>query len=360
MAARAFSFSILRSEVLSLLTSRFPADGSVDDYNYILNKNFTNFNGVSTAAISSASTTDTDRTPGTYNNVPHADNANQGSGATFNIRINSDGTATLLAVNASGSGYSVTGGTASKRLTISNSVLGGGTELTGITVSNEGTNTDYAGTYTVTQGKEFDTANDQFVNNASQNYFRSATSGTANIIAWDSTESAWYIIPSVDQSDFSYTADTEIEVSDWGSSATNPAGASSVYGTITTTTTSADDVLLDVSSILSDPSAEIVFGRNITRNPTHRTLTAKFGDGYEQRVLDGINSKDETFSVNFANRDWSEIEVIAAFLDAKAARSFNITLQRETFKVVCDKYSITYNQVDIHSLNATFRRVYEP
>lgn len=250
MAARAFSFSILRSEVLSLLTSRFPADGSVDDYNYILNKNFTNFNGVSTAAISSASTTDTDRTPGTYNNVPHADNANQGSGATFNIRINSDGTATLLAVNASGSGYSVTGATASKRLTISNSVLGGGT--------------------------------------------------------------------------------------------------------------GGDDVLLDVSSILSDPSAEIVFGRNITRNPTHRTLTAKFGDGYEQRVLDGINSKDETFTVNFANRDWTEIEVIAAFLDAKAARSFNITLQRETFKVVSDKYSITYNQVDIHSLNATFRRVYEP
>jgi len=102
------------------------------------------------------------------------------------------------------------------------------------------------------------------------------------------------------------------------------------------------------------------FNRNTNRTSTHRTLTAKFGDGYEQRVLDGINTKNETLSALFSNRVWQEIEIISAFLDAKAGRSFNIVLQRETLKVVCENYNVTYTQPNVHTLSANLKRVYEP
>jgi hypothetical protein len=63
----------------------------------------------------------------------------------------------------------------------------------------------------------------------------------------------------------------------------------------------------DVAVIATNPSKELNFNRNTNRTSTHRTLTAKFGDGYEQRVLDGINTKNETLSALFSNRVWQEI-----------------------------------------------------
>jgi len=116
----------------------------------------------------------------------------------------------------------------------------------------------------------------------------------------------------------------------------------------------------DVAVIATNPSKELNFNRNTNRTSTHRTLTAKFGDGYEQRVLDGINTKNETLSALFSNRVWQEIEIISAFLDAKAGRSFNIVLQRETLKVVCENYNVTYTQPNVHTLSANLKRVYEP
>lgn len=122
----------------------------------------------------------------------------------------------------------------------------------------------------------------------------------------------------------------------------------------------AANLTFDVAVIATNPSKELNFNRNTNRTSTHRTLTAEFGDGYEQRVLDGINTKNETLSALFSNRVWQEIEVISAFLDAKAGRSFNIVLQRETLKVICENYNVTYTQPNVHTLSANLKRVYEP
>lgn len=107
-------------------------------------------------------------------------------------------------------------------------------------------------------------------------------------------------------------------------------------------------------------TAEFVFDRNIQRQTRIKTLTASFGDGYEQRVRDGINPKQEAFSVSFNNRNSAEIEVLAAFFDNKSGANFDIILNGDTIKVASEQYNIIYGQHSINSLSIQLRRVYEP
>ena len=127
----------------------------------------------------------------------------------------------------------------------------------------------------------------------------------------------------------------------------------------------------DVTSIkgASGSSFEAVADRGLGRQSAHNVLTAKFGDGYEQRVLDGINTKQDMFSISFKNRDAEDINLIAGFLDNKAGTNFDFvitdtfstgSLSNSTIKVVCDSYNINYGQPTNHSLSCELRRVYEP
>ena len=109
---------------------------------------------------------------------------------------------------------------------------------------------------------------------------------------------------------------------------------------------------------------EVTSDRGMNRTVQHSVLTAKFGDGYEQRVKNGINTKQDRFDVQYANRTASSINLIAAFLDDKAGKSFDFTITElsgdNIMKVVCDQYAVNYGREDFHSLQAQFRRVYEP
>jgi phage-related protein len=114
---------------------------------------------------------------------------------------------------------------------------------------------------------------------------------------------------------------------------------------------------------------EAVADRGLSRQAQQRILTAKFGDGYEQRVRDGVNTKTENFNISFNNRSADEINLIAGYLDNKAALSFELvitdtfsngSLTTSTIDVVCDTYQIQYGHTDYHSLTTTLRRVYEP
>ena len=70
----------------------------------------------------------------------------------------------------------------------------------------------------------------------------------------------------------------------------------------------------------------IVADRGLSRQTTFSLLTAKFGDGYEQRAVDGINSKQEVFGLTFKNRDYKEANLIAAFFDLKKGLNFSIEI----------------------------------
>lgn len=107
--------------------------------------------------------------------------------------------------------------------------------------------------------------------------------------------------------------------------------------------------------------------KGLTRNSTPKVLVAKFGDGYEQRLPNGINSIDETFSATFNNRTKEEIDDITGYLASlKGATSFTYVIpdtngsgNETSIKVVCENYSQVYNYGDFYSAMATFRRVYE-
>ena len=78
----------------------------------------------------------------------------------------------------------------------------------------------------------------------------------------------------------------------------------------------------DVNTIkgnTGNSDTEIVADR-LSAQSAHRVRLHRFGDGYEQRVLDGINTKDDKFSVSFNNRGAEEIALIAGFFDQERER----------------------------------------
>ena len=107
--------------------------------------------------------------------------------------------------------------------------------------------------------------------------------------------------------------------------------------------------------------------KGLTRVSSPKVLVAKFGDGYEQRLPNGINSIDETFNATFNNRTKEEIDDITGYLASlKGATSFTYIIpdtngsgNETSIKVVCENYSQVYNYGDFYSAMATFRRVYE-
>ena len=114
--------------------------------------------------------------------------------------------------------------------------------------------------------------------------------------------------------------------------------------------------------------------KSLSRASKPKIHLATFGDGYEQRLADGINSVKETFTVSFARRPKADIDDIIFFLDSKkGVTAFDFTIpdsnvdigsfpdgtHETTIKVVCDDFSISYDYGDFYSASAKFRRVYE-
>ena len=112
----------------------------------------------------------------------------------------------------------------------------------------------------------------------------------------------------------------------------------------------------------------IVPDKQLTKSTSPKVKLASFGDGYEQRLRDGINSLSESYSLSFETRTKEEIDNIIQFFDSKGGVvPFLFTIPdstsnsggEKTVKVVCPDYSQTYSYDEYYSCSATFRRVYE-
>ena len=57
--------------------------------------------------------------------------------------------------------------------------------------------------------------------------------------------------------------------------------------------------------------------KSMTKTVAPRVLQITFGDGYEQRIADGINTINETYSLSFKTRTKEAIDDIVVFLDAR-------------------------------------------
>ena len=109
--------------------------------------------------------------------------------------------------------------------------------------------------------------------------------------------------------------------------------------------------------------------KQLSKKSNPRVLTAKFGDGYEQRAVDGINNLNETYTLTFKTRPKADIDDIVAFLDSKQnVTKFTLTLPdtnnttrtgERDVKVVAQEYSTNYEYDNFYTLNVTLRRVFE-
>lgn len=108
--------------------------------------------------------------------------------------------------------------------------------------------------------------------------------------------------------------------------------------------------------------------KGFTRDSKPKTHTISFGDGYEQRIADGINNLEQTINVSFSTRPKAEIDDLVAFFESLGGVSkfrfdiedSNAGSSTETIKCVCDTWNQSWAYDDYYSLTATFRRVYEP
>jgi len=119
----------------------------------------------------------------------------------------------------------------------------------------------------------------------------------------------------------------------------------------------------DSNALLATPD------KSMTKQSTPRVLVANFGDGYEQRIADGINTLNETYSLTFATRLKADIDDIVAFLDGKkGVNNFTLTLPdtnnttrtgERDVKVITTNYSVSYDYDNFYSLSLSLKRVFE-
>ena len=109
------------------------------------------------------------------------------------------------------------------------------------------------------------------------------------------------------------------------------------------------------------PSVELSYGIQKSNRPNLRT--AKFGDGYEQRVTFGINQNPKEWSLVWNNITETDSDTIENFLNARAGvEAFEWTPPDETteYKWVCQEWQKKIDIPNRATINATFRQVFEP
>lgn len=117
-------------------------------------------------------------------------------------------------------------------------------------------------------------------------------------------------------------------------------------------------------SNISGFSAPVSVDKGFTRSNTPRVHTITFGDGFEQRIADGINNLPQIMGVTFNTRPKAEIDDLVAFFETlNGVSKFQMTVDdtngTETIKVVCKSWDQTWDYDNFYSLSATFERVYE-
>ena len=73
--------------------------------------------------------------------------------------------------------------------------------------------------------------------------------------------------------------------------------------------------------------SKVVPDKTLTKQTQPRVRIQRFGDGYEQRIVDGINNITENYTLTFTNRSKTESDDIIAFFDTQAGvAAFNFTI----------------------------------
>ena len=109
------------------------------------------------------------------------------------------------------------------------------------------------------------------------------------------------------------------------------------------------------------PIANPKYNYTITRQPTINVIS--FGDGFEQRLTEGLNQNPITLNLKF---DLSQTDSTTAvnFLNARitdgASFTFLVPNENVTKNFVCQSYPTSVPFLDRVVLTCTFREVFEP
>ncbi len=87
-------------------------------------------------------------------------------------------------------------------------------------------------------------------------------------------------------------------------------------------------------SNISGFSAPVPVDKGFTRQNTPRIHAVSFGDGYEQRIANGINTLDQTMNVSFSTRPKAEIDDLVAFFESLGGvTKFEMTIDDSNVQV---------------------------
>lgn len=89
-----------------------------------------------------------------------------------------------------------------------------------------------------------------------------------------------------------------------------------------------------------------------------RVKVISFGDGYEQRVGDGINKDAEVWELSWTGKTQAEIQAIDTFLKGEAGVTwfYWTTPEGVQKKFVCKRWSVRYFNSANADLTATFKQ----
>ena len=101
------------------------------------------------------------------------------------------------------------------------------------------------------------------------------------------------------------------------------------------------------------------YGASATRAP--RVKNVKYGDGYELRLPDGINTNPEVWDLQFTNRTSTEALAIDAFLTALGGtQKFQWTTPTGvTGNFICRSWPISITWGNVYTISAKFEQVFE-
>jgi phage-related protein len=100
------------------------------------------------------------------------------------------------------------------------------------------------------------------------------------------------------------------------------------------------------------------YGAQLNKKPKVQEMN--FGDGYTQRIKEGINNNPEEWSLSWDSIDDVLANAIMDFFDAVAdGTSFNWTNPRGVAGLYwCPQYSRTQEDEDKNGIKAAFKQVY--
>ena len=110
------------------------------------------------------------------------------------------------------------------------------------------------------------------------------------------------------------------------------------------------------------PTFNWVISGGTKKRSKPRVLRNQFGDGYSQRIADGINTDAKTWDVAIQYRTTTEADAIEAFLDARGGvDSFDWTppLSATAIKVICQTWDRDIAHGAAQAISAVFEQVFE-